>query len=185
MQFNIDLAQVKKEQETSSVNESSNSDSIVSEILKEDSEVENSDYKKFDINLSDVKESEELNDILEDFDIGDELSAQLESALGAGFGANALINSNVLNEARAVMKTVVRKGKLVNKAVCPPGFKSVKGGCEKKTQKDVIAFQRRAKAAAKTRKSRKGSAAGSSKSRTRSMLVRNKNKSKVERMRSM
>ena len=181
MQFNIDLSQVKKEQETSSVTESSNSDSIVNDIVNENEESDN--YKKFNINLSDIKESEEFGNILEEFDIGDELSAQLQSALGAGIGSNSLINSNVLNEARAVVRTVVRKGKLVNRVVCPPGFKVAKGQCEKKTAKDSIAFSRRAKAAAKTRRSRKGSQ--SNKSRQRSMLVRNRNKSKVERMRSM
>ncbi len=34
-------------------------------------------------------------------------------------------------------KRVVRKGKLVRKAICPPGFKVVKGKCKKQTATEI------------------------------------------------
>jgi len=185
MQFNIDLFKVKEQENNSSVEES-----ITDEVLNESeaentTELESETSRKFNINLSDVKESEEFKEILEDFDIGDEISESFTSALGAGIGVNAFINDNVLNEARAVLKTVVRKGKLVQKVVCPPGYKANKGTCERKTAKDVIAFAKRAKMAAKTRRTHKGSAKASAKSRSRSLLIRSKNATKVNRLKSI
>ncbi len=40
-----------------------------------------------------------------------------------------LLVEEPLNEIK--FKKVIRKGKLVRKAVCPPGFKAVKGKCKK------------------------------------------------------
>lgn len=182
MSFNIDLAAVKKQTEQT-IKEST----IVEDAQKDQNQNqdEQPSSRKFNIDLKDIKESEEVMETLADFDIGDDIAESFKSALAAGIGVNALINENIINEARGVIKTVVRKGKLTQKIVCPPGFKVVKGNCEKRTPKDAIAFSRRAKAAAKTRRSRKGSAKASIKSRNRSMLVRNKNSNAVNRLKSM
>lgn len=151
--------------------------------------------KSIALNLEDLDEISKLEDLfkLEEMDID-----RVIAALGVGFATESVINSRILkkvqesvdldsdgeyviNESKAVVKTVVRKGKLTKKTVCPDGF-MVKGGrCQRMTSKDTIAFTRRAKKAAKTRMRRKPSAA-SKRTRDRSMLVRSKNKSRVERV---
>lgn len=100
--------------------------------------------------------------------------------------AESVINARILDEesiteARAVLRTVVRGGKLVQKRVCPEGFQSKGGLCTRMTAKDAIAYKKRAKKAAKTRLRKKPTAA-SKRSKMRSMLVRGRNQGKVNRV---
>lgn len=143
-----------------------------SELKRKNYISESPSYSNINIDFNNLK----IDDIIEEFsyyDIDD-----ISAALSIGIATDIYINSKVINEAKGVLKKVVRKGKLVDKIVCPPGFKVNDGHCEKATPKDIIAFARRAKKAAKTRKSRKG--AGKS-TRMKSMLVRAKNKAMVSR----
>lgn len=106
--------------------------------------------------------------------------------MGLGFATESVINARLLSEsARPVMKTVVRDGQLVDRVVCPDGYRVDDGRCVKMSQQDAIAYAKRARRAAKTRQSRRGNIALTNKRRSRSMLIRSKNESRVNRVRTV
>ena len=188
MSLNIDFSEVATQEKTSSSN--SNSLSLNLEALKENSSDSGvSNQSSLALSLEDIAEIEQADAILEDFDIDEEDVDRLVAAIGAGIATESVINARMLSayedeitEARAITKTVVRRGKLVSKKVCPEGFKVQRDGtCNRMSSREVIAFKRRAKKAAKTRSRRKTSRA-TLRSRQRSMLVRGKNESRVNRV---
>lgn len=148
------------------------------------------------LNLEEVALQEEQSEIIKSFEIEESSIDRIIAAIGAGLAVESVINARILNkfnsisesdefinEARALLKTVVRKGELTRKTICPEGFRVVNGNCQRMSSKDAIAFSRRAKKAAKTRARRRPSGA-SMKMRNRSILVRKRNESKVNRITS-
>jgi hypothetical protein len=142
-----------------------------------------------------IKEDEEA--VLADFEIEESSIDRIIAAIGAGFATESVINARiidrlesatedngVINESRGLLKTVVRKGKLTKKVVCPEGFRVKDGNCTRMSSKDAITYARRAKKAAKTRSRRKVSSA-TVKMRNRSILVRKRNDAKVNRVTSV
>jgi hypothetical protein len=145
-------------------------------------DLDNIDSKySLSVNLEEVSNNDEESNI-----ISEQLLNNLVSALGLGVAVESVINARILEdkveEARSLVKTVVRHGHLTRKTVCPEGFKvSGSGGCDRMTSRDSIAFQRRAKKAARTRK-RHVVSPRSLKLMRKSLVIRNRNETKVNRV---
>ena len=173
MNLNIDLSNVEKQNQ---------------DIHYENNEeFENTKIKPFSrkfnlaLNLEEVSEIEEQKEVVSEFTLEEEYIDRIVAAIGAGLATESVVNARILEsanalvqEARAMTKTVVRGGKLVQKNICPEGFKVSKSGmCERMSSRDIIAYRKRAMKAAKTRMRRRPTAA-SAKMRNRSLLVRGK-----------
>lgn len=182
MKLNIDLSNVEKQ------NQNVNEETTKNVVNTEDSNVAT---KKFNLalNLEEVSKIEEEKEIISEFTLEEEYTDRIVAAIGAGLATESVINArileqatNLVQEARAMTKTVVRQGKLIQKNICPEGFKvGANGMCERMSSKDIIAYRKRAMKAAKTRMRRKPTTA-SLKMRNRSLLVRGKNTAKVNRI---
>jgi len=186
MNLNIDLSNVEKitdtELEDTELKESELEES------KGEGEIKQSGNLKLALNLEEVSVIKETEAILSEFDLGEEYITNIVAAIGAGIATESVINSRILQssqaieEGRALVKTVVRQGKLVKKNICPEGFRVAKSGmCERMSSRDIIAYKKRAMRAAKTRMRRKPTAA-SAKMRSRSLLVRSKNAGRVNKV---
>lgn len=186
MNLNIDLSNVKPQiiQEDVTVPE-------VEVKTEDETEVTTTAPSKLNLalNLEEVSKIEEEKEVVSEFVLEDEYLERIVAAIGAGVATESVINARILEnanklvqEARVMVKTVVRKGQLVKKNICPEGFKVAKNGiCERMSSRDVIAYKKRAMKAAKTRMRRKPTSA-SLKMRNRSLLVRGKNAAKVNRI---
>ena len=147
--------------------------------------------RKFNLalNLEEVSEIQEEKEIISEFTLNEEYVDRIVAAIGAGLATESVVNARILEnandlvqEARAMTKTVVRGGKLVQKNICPEGFRVGNNNmCERMSSRDIIAYRKRAMKAAKTRMRRKPTAA-SAKMRNRSLLVRGRNAGKVNRL---
>lgn len=174
--YNIDFNQIKKDEEEK-----------LNKKLLEDTITESSDppKSKFNVDFNQITESEELDDFFEGLYL-EENSRSLSAALAAGYAYNLVYDDKLISEARGTIKKVVRGGKIKDKVVCPPGYKVEKGSCVRMTPADAKAFTRRARKAAKTRRQRKGSTATkTTKSRNRSMLIRQRRGAVMDRMQSI
>ena len=181
MNLNIDLSNVEKQNQD--IHYENNEELETTEIK--------SSSKKFNLalNLEEVSEIEEQKEVVSEFTLEEEYIDRIVAAIGAGLATESVVNARILEsanalvqEARAMTKTVVRGGKLVQKNICPEGFRVGKNGmCERMSSRDMIAYKKRAMKAAKTRMRRKPTAA-SVRMRNRSLLVRGKNAAKVNRI---
>ena len=173
MNLNIDLSNVEKQNQD--IHYENNEELETTEIK--------SSSRKFNLalNLEEVSEIEEQKEVVSEFTLEEEYIDRIVAAIGAGLATESVVNARILEsanaliqEARAMTKTVVRGGKLVQKNICPEGFKVSKSGmCERMSSRDIIAYRKRAMKAAKTRMRRRPTAA-SAKMRNRSLLVRGK-----------
>lgn len=174
MNLNIDLSNVEKK------NQNITEESINNVVDTKDTD---STIKKFNLalNLEEVSKIEEEKVVVSEFTLEEEYVDRVVAAIGAGLATESVINArileqanNLVQEARAMTKTVVRQGKLVKKNICPEGFRvGTNGMCERMSSRDIIAYRKRAMKAAKTRMRRKPTAV-SVKMRNRSLLVRGK-----------
>jgi hypothetical protein len=193
MSLNINFSQVEKNNSTTKNKLTLNLESV-SNNTNSSSNTSNSFLA---LNLEAIAIEEEESAILADFEIEESSIDRIIAAIGAGFATESVINARIIdrlesatedngiiNEARGLLKTVVRKGKLTKKVVCPEGFRVSDGTCQRMSSKDAITFARRAKKAAMTRSRRKVSSA-TVKMRNRSILVRKRNIAKVERVTSV
>lgn len=181
MNLNIDLSNVEKQNQD--IHYENNEELETTEIK--------SSSRKFNLalNLEEVSEIEEQKEVVSEFTLEEEYIDRIVAAIGAGLATESVVNARILEsanalvqEARAMTTTVVRGGKLVQKNICPEGFKVSKSGmCERMSSRDIIAYRKRAMKAAKTRMRRKPTAA-SAKMRNRSLLVRGRNAGKVNRI---
>jgi hypothetical protein len=183
MNLNIDLSNVEKITDTKLEDVK-----LEEEEKEEESEIKQPGNLKLALNLEEVSAIKETEELLSEFDLGEEYAANIVAAIGAGIATESVINSRILQssqaieEGRALVKTVVRQGKLVKKNICPEGFRVAKSGmCERMSSRDIIAYKKRAMKAAKTRMRRKPTAA-SAKMRSRSLLVRSKNAGRVNKV---
>lgn len=139
------------------------------------------------LNLEAVAQIEEEKEIISEFELEQSYIDRIVAAIGAGLATESVINARILDEnlvqeAKGILKTVVRKGKLTKKMICPEGFRASNSGmCERMTSRDIIAFKKRAMKAARSR-ARHAPLASSMKSRKRSMLVRGANAGRVNRL---
>jgi hypothetical protein len=186
MNLNIDLSNVEKITDTKL--EDVKLEEEEKEEKEEESEIKQPGNLKLALNLEEVSAIKETEELLSEFDLGEEYAANIVAAIGAGIATESVINSRILQssqaieEGRALVKTVVRQGKLVKKNICPEGFRVAKSGmCERMSSRDIIAYKKRAMKAAKTRMRRKPTAA-SAKMRSRSLLVRSKNAGRVNKV---
>ena len=175
MNLNIDLSSVEKQ---SKYHENEDERTYSSESPK-----------RFNLalNLEEVSKIEEEKEIISDFELEQGYIDRIVAAIGAGLATESVINARILDEnlvqeAKGILKTVVRKGKLTKKMICPEGFRASNSGmCERMTSRDIIAFKKRAMKAARSR-ARHAPLASSMKSRKRSMLVRGANAGRVNRL---
>ena len=191
MSLNLNLSDVKPNviKENSELELPVTSSELELPITKTGSDQLELPQKSFSLalNLEAVSQIEEEKEIVSEFQVDEFDIERIVAAIGAGFATESVINAryldeNLLVEGRGLIKTVVRKGKLVKKNICPEGFKTTKSGmCERMSSKDIIAFKKRAMKAAKTR-ARKKPTAASMKMRARSMLVRGNNAGRVNRV---
>jgi hypothetical protein len=177
MSLNIDLSNIK----TNTVEEEAKE--VEEEVKSNTSKLSRS----LALNLENVASIAEEEEILSEFNIDCNDIDRLVAAIGAGLATESVINARILDEnlvqeAKGILKTVVRKGKLTKKMICPEGFKASKSGmCERMSSTDIIAFKKRGMKAAKSR-ARHAPLAASMKSRKRSMLVRGANAGRVNRL---
>lgn len=188
MSLNIDFSSVSESEQNSNKTSGLNLSLESVDNNDNDNNNVNIDSSSLALNLEDIAELEESQEILEDFNIDDDEISRLVAAIGAGIATESVINARILSaydtieEARALKKMVVRNGKLVSKKICPEGFKVQKNGtCIRMSSRDVIAYKRRAKKASKTRSRRKPTTS-SARSRKRSLMVRQRNQAKVNRV---
>lgn len=195
MNFNLDLSAVSENKSATQMsNFAINLESVTDDEMPASGNNASHSLKGLALDLENVAVQEEENEIINEFLIESSSIDRIIAAIGAGIAVESVINArildkfnsisesdNAINEGRALLKTVVRKGQLTKKTVCPEGFRVVNGTCQRMTAKDAITFSRRAKKAAKTRARRKPSGA-SMKMRNRSILVRKRNESKVDRV---
>ena len=176
MNLNIDLSNVKP--------------LVTEEVTTEETTTEETtktNKLSLALNLEAVAQIEEDREVFGEFQLESTEIDRIVAAIGAGLATESVINAryldeNLLVEGRGLVKTVVRKGKLVKKNICPEGFKTTKSGmCERMSSKDIIAFKKRGMKAAKTR-ARKKPTSASLRMRARSMLVRGKNAGRVNRV---
>lgn len=186
MSLNIDLSNVKTNIEE--VKEEEIKEEVKEEVKDEvKEEVKTTPTRSLALNLENVASIVEEEEILSEFNIDRVDIERIVAAIGAGLATESVINARILDEnlvqeAKGILKTVVRKGKLTKKMICPEGFKASKSGmCERMSSKDIIAFKKRGMKAAKTR-ARHAPLAASMKSRKRSMLVRGANAGRVNRL---
>jgi hypothetical protein len=140
------------------------------------------------LNLESVIQ-ENLDNIVDpDFEIEEGFMDSLEAMIGFGFVTESVINARRLASieevGRPLIKTVVRGGKLTERKICPEGFTFDNGTCKRLSRKDIVAYTKRAKKAARTRLSRKGNAANTMRKRKKSMMVREKNAMRVNKTRT-
>lgn len=182
MNLNIDLSNV----ETQSKFHEDESE----EISKDENDPSSESSKKFNLalNLEAVAQIEEEKEIISEFELEQSYIDRIVAAIGAGLATESVINARILDEnlvqegTKGILKTVVRKGKLTKKMICPEGFRASNSGmCERMTSRDIIAFKKRAMKAARSR-ARHAPLASSMKSRKRSMLVRGANAGRVNRL---